>query len=177
MIIGVDVFHERGRRSVAGFVASMNRSMSRWYSRIVFQTERQELVTGLTLCMTQALNKYHEVGLTLCVYTRTHVCVCMHARTYVHAKLTVDTRTHNCLQLLWSVCMWHHVLPSVSRSTARSQTESLCSGMVWGKGRPATSQRLRYHRWWSASGPLVRHVCVGGVRACVRAGVCVCVCG
>ena len=65
---------------MAGFVASMNRSMSRWYSRIVFQTERQELVTGLRVCMTQALNKYHEVCVCVCVKlcTRTSTCSVLH---------------------------------------------------------------------------------------------------
>ena len=71
---------------MAGFVASMNRSMSRWYSRVVFQTERQELVTGLRGCMTQALNKYHEVG-TLCVCVC--VCVCVRMLYAVHRAMKV----------------------------------------------------------------------------------------
>ena len=61
MVIGIDVYHERGNRSVAGFVASMNRSLTRWFSRAVFQTQREELVTGLGECMNQALSNYHKV--------------------------------------------------------------------------------------------------------------------
>jgi aubergine-like protein len=62
MVIGIDVYHERGNRSVAGFVASMNRSLTRWFSRAVFQTQREELVTGLGECMNQALSNYHKTN-------------------------------------------------------------------------------------------------------------------
>nr|AZB49329.1 piwi-like protein [Halisarca dujardinii] len=62
MVIGIDVYHERGNKSVAGFVASMNRSMTRWYSRAVFQTQSEELMTGLSECMNKALTKYHQAN-------------------------------------------------------------------------------------------------------------------
>ena len=67
MVIGIDVYHEKGNRSVAGFVASMNRSLTRWFSKVVFQTQREELVTGLSMCMEQALKSYHKVGVCRCL--------------------------------------------------------------------------------------------------------------
>ncbi|KAM5170425.1 piwi-like protein 2 [Mantella aurantiaca] len=67
MVIGMDVYHDasRGRRSVTGFVASINHSLTRWYSRVVFQLPHQEIVDGLKLCLVAALQKYHEVNHTL----------------------------------------------------------------------------------------------------------------
>ncbi|XP_035670589.1 piwi-like protein 1 [Branchiostoma floridae] len=64
MVVGIDVYHEikKGVRSVAGFVASTNRELTRWYSRTCFQMPGQELMDGLKLCLTSALKKYHEVN-------------------------------------------------------------------------------------------------------------------
>ncbi|XP_078658725.1 piwi-like protein 1 isoform X2 [Branchiostoma floridae x Branchiostoma belcheri] len=64
MVIGIDVYHEakKGVRSVAGFVASTNRELTRWYSRTCFQLPGQELMDGLKLCLTAALKKYHDVN-------------------------------------------------------------------------------------------------------------------
>jgi aubergine-like protein len=64
MVVGIDVYHDasRGGRSVGGFVASTNRSLTRWYSRVCFQTPGQELVDGLKMCLTSALKKFHEVN-------------------------------------------------------------------------------------------------------------------
>ena len=63
MVVGIDVYHDssHGGRSVGGFVASTNRSLTRWYSRVCFQTPGQELVDGLKMCLTSALKKFHEV--------------------------------------------------------------------------------------------------------------------
>ena len=64
MVIGIDVYHDasRGGRSVGGFVASMNKSLTRWYSRVCFQSPGQELIDGLKMALTASLRKYHEVG-------------------------------------------------------------------------------------------------------------------
>nr|XP_020860026.1 piwi-like protein 1 isoform X3 [Phascolarctos cinereus] len=65
MIIGIDCYHDTtaGRRSNAGFVASINEGMTRWFSRCVFQDRGQELVDGLKVCLQAALrawNSYNE---------------------------------------------------------------------------------------------------------------------
>nr|ANZ54961.1 piwi 2 [Fimbriaphyllia ancora] len=67
MVIGIDVYHDasRGGRSVGGFVASMNKSLTRWYSRVCFQSPGQELIDGLKMALTSSLKKFHEVNHTL----------------------------------------------------------------------------------------------------------------
>ena len=63
MVIGIDVYHDasRGGRSVGGFVASMNKTLTRWFSRVCFQSPGQELIDGLKMALTASLKKYHEV--------------------------------------------------------------------------------------------------------------------
>ncbi|KAJ8319428.1 hypothetical protein KUTeg_004519 [Tegillarca granosa] len=67
MIVGIDVYHDatKGKRSIAGFVSSTNRTCTRWYSRVCFQTPGQELIDGLKMCLTSAIRKYHEVNHSL----------------------------------------------------------------------------------------------------------------
>ncbi|KAM3830935.1 piwi-like protein 2 [Vipera latastei] len=64
MVIGIDVYHDpsRGKRSVMGFVASTNLILTRWYSRVVFQTAHQEIIDSLKVCLVAALQKFHEVN-------------------------------------------------------------------------------------------------------------------
>ncbi|XP_075457581.1 piwi-like protein 2 isoform X3 [Ascaphus truei] len=64
MVIGVDVYHDpsRGMRSVTGFVASTNNSLTQWYSRVIFQLPHQEIMDGLKLCLVSALQKFYEVN-------------------------------------------------------------------------------------------------------------------
>ena len=64
MMVGIDVCHDSRdkRQSIAGFVASINQSCTRWYSRVCFQSVSQELVDSLKTCMVSAITKYHEVG-------------------------------------------------------------------------------------------------------------------
>lgn len=64
MVVGIDVYHDasRGGRSVGGFVASMNKHLTRWYSRVCFQSPGQELIDGLKMALTASLKKYHEVN-------------------------------------------------------------------------------------------------------------------
>ncbi|EHB06014.1 Piwi-like protein 2 [Heterocephalus glaber] len=64
MVIGMDVYHDpsRGMRSVVGFVASINLTLTKWYSRVVFQMPHQEIVDSLKLCLVSALKKFYEVN-------------------------------------------------------------------------------------------------------------------
>ncbi|XP_070621455.1 piwi-like protein 2 isoform X2 [Erythrolamprus reginae] len=64
MVIGIDVYHDpsRGKRSVVGFVASINSIVTRWYSRVVFQTPHQEIIDNLKVCLVAALQKFYEVN-------------------------------------------------------------------------------------------------------------------
>uniref|UniRef100_A0A667ZTN0 Piwi-like protein 2 n=1 Tax=Myripristis murdjan TaxID=586833 RepID=A0A667ZTN0_9TELE len=64
MVVGVDVYHDTSKkyRSVMGFVASVNSSLTRWYSRVTFQTPTEELINGFQVCLVAALQKYYEVN-------------------------------------------------------------------------------------------------------------------
>ncbi|XP_021166031.2 piwi-like protein 2 [Fundulus heteroclitus] len=64
MVVGVDVHHDtsKSHRSVMGFVASVNSSLTRWYSRVTFQTPTEELIHGFRVCLLAALQKYHEIN-------------------------------------------------------------------------------------------------------------------
>ncbi|XP_034240768.1 piwi-like protein Ago3 isoform X2 [Thrips palmi] len=64
MVCGMDVYHDPTRKgaSVTGFVASLNQPLTRWFSKVTFQTPGQELVDGLKLCLISALKKYHDVN-------------------------------------------------------------------------------------------------------------------
>ncbi|KAI6073607.1 Piwi-like protein 2 [Aix galericulata] len=62
MVIGMDVSHGRGTRSVIGFVASINQVLTKWYSRVVFQMPQQEIADSLRLCLADALQRFHEMN-------------------------------------------------------------------------------------------------------------------
>ncbi|XP_041642825.1 piwi-like protein 2 isoform X2 [Cheilinus undulatus] len=64
MVVGVDVHHDtsKAHQSVMGFVASVNSSLTRWYSRVTFQTPTEELINGFRVCLLAALQKYYEVN-------------------------------------------------------------------------------------------------------------------
>ena len=49
MVIGVDTYHDSSSkgRSVGGVVCSLNRLMTRYYSKVTFQHTHQELIDGL----------------------------------------------------------------------------------------------------------------------------------
>lgn len=60
MIVGIDCYHDTsaGRRSIGALVASLNQSMSRWFSRCVLQHKGQEIMDGLKKCLSGALKSY-----------------------------------------------------------------------------------------------------------------------
>ncbi|NXX46968.1 PIWL1 protein, partial [Tricholaema leucomelas] len=62
MIVGIDCYHDTlgGKQSIAGFVASMNQTMTRWFSRCAVQTRGQELVDGLKVCLQTALREWFK---------------------------------------------------------------------------------------------------------------------
>ncbi|XP_050023605.1 piwi-like protein 1 [Dermacentor andersoni] len=64
MVIGYDTYHDAGsrNRSAGAFVASMNRTFTRWYSRVSFHASHQELGSTLALHLQDALRKYAQVN-------------------------------------------------------------------------------------------------------------------
>ncbi|XP_077317934.1 piwi-like protein 1 isoform X1 [Lithobates pipiens] len=67
MIVGIDCYHDTlaGKRSVAGFVASLNQGMTRWFSRCVLQDQKQEIVDLLKVCMQAALKAWYSCNKAL----------------------------------------------------------------------------------------------------------------
>ncbi|NXK82380.1 PIWL1 protein, partial [Amazona guildingii] len=62
MIVGIDCYHDTltGKQSIAGFVSSLNQTMTRWFSRCVVQSRGQELVDGLKACLQTALRDWFK---------------------------------------------------------------------------------------------------------------------
>ncbi|XP_043967319.1 piwi-like protein 1 [Gambusia affinis] len=60
MIVGIDCYHDTsaGKRSIGALVASLNQTMSRWYSKCVLQHKGQEIMDGLKMALTGALKDY-----------------------------------------------------------------------------------------------------------------------
>lgn len=63
MVCGVDVYHDPLRKggSVVGFVASLNSSATKWYSKPYFQKPGEEIIHGLKISFMEALKSYLEV--------------------------------------------------------------------------------------------------------------------
>lgn len=64
MIIGYDTYHDSGTRgrSAGAFVASMNRTFTRWYSRVTFHKTHQELGNTLAKNVQDAISRYSQVN-------------------------------------------------------------------------------------------------------------------
>ncbi|WAQ95553.1 PIWL2-like protein [Mya arenaria] len=64
MVVGIDIYHDSAakKQSICGFVASMNKNCTRWFSRCKVQPVSQELVDGLKFCLVSALTKFHETN-------------------------------------------------------------------------------------------------------------------
>ncbi|XP_029294816.1 piwi-like protein 1 [Cottoperca gobio] len=60
MIVGIDCYHDitAGKRSIGALVASLNQSMSRWFSKCVLQHKGQEIMDGLKMALSGALKDY-----------------------------------------------------------------------------------------------------------------------
>ncbi|XP_076240892.1 argonaute 3 [Calliopsis andreniformis] len=64
MICGIDVYHggigQSTKSSVAGFVASLDKLLTVWHSKICLQGRHQELVDMLQICMISAIKAYYK---------------------------------------------------------------------------------------------------------------------
>nr|XP_035123653.2 piwi-like protein 3 [Callithrix jacchus] len=62
MFIGIDCFHDivNRQKSIAGFVASTNAELTKWYSQCVIQATGEELVNELHTCLKAALDVWCE---------------------------------------------------------------------------------------------------------------------
>lgn len=107
MVCGIDVYHAGlgtgVKRSVAGFVASLNAQLTKWHSRVSMQTSGQELVDVLQMCLVSAVNAYHKVIENLyliCIYrclvascesrARARACACTPPRNKLEATFELS---------------------------------------------------------------------------------------
>ena len=53
MVVGIDSYHDSAAkgRSVSAFVCSVNRTMSKYYSKMCFNHQYGELLDGIASCM------------------------------------------------------------------------------------------------------------------------------
>ncbi|KAM9743859.1 piwi-like protein 1 isoform 1-T4 [Menidia menidia] len=60
MVVGIDCYHDTiaGKRSIGALVASLNPTMSRWFSKCVMQHKGQEIMDGLKMALIGALKDY-----------------------------------------------------------------------------------------------------------------------
>lgn len=66
MICGIDVYHSAGQatgRAVCGFVASLNDSMTRWFSTSSFHSSDKEISDHIKPMFIKALNEYRHANL------------------------------------------------------------------------------------------------------------------
>ncbi|CAO1310298.1 unnamed protein product [Diamesa serratosioi] len=61
MICGIDTYHEANHKanSVTGFIASLNGTYTRWYSKAIIQKMKEEIGSGLTASLGLALAAYY----------------------------------------------------------------------------------------------------------------------
>lgn len=64
MICGIDTYHDaiKTNNSVSAFVASLNGAYTKWYSRAVIQSQKEELINGLCAALISALEEYKKVN-------------------------------------------------------------------------------------------------------------------
>ena len=65
MVCGIDVYHagvgQGSKGSVAAFIASLDKLLTTWHSRVCLQAPHQELIDVLKQCLVSAIKVYREV--------------------------------------------------------------------------------------------------------------------
>jgi len=62
MVVGIDVYHAKGAKSVAGVVASLNDYCTRFHSEVAVHSKNQELLHALPIIFLRSLNNYHDAN-------------------------------------------------------------------------------------------------------------------
>lgn len=64
MVCGIDVYHAGvgggAKKSVAGFVASLDTQLTKWHSKVCMQASKQELVDMLQVCLASAIAAFQK---------------------------------------------------------------------------------------------------------------------
>lgn len=64
MYLGTDTYHSPDKKisSVGAFVASQNATYTKWYSKATIQSNREELMHGLSISLENALRSYKKLN-------------------------------------------------------------------------------------------------------------------
>lgn len=67
MICGIDTYHDTKKKdnSVGAFVASLNSTYTEWYSRAILQSQKEEMINGLSQSLVNSLDTYKQRNGTL----------------------------------------------------------------------------------------------------------------
>ncbi|KAF4533261.1 Argonaute-3 [Ephemera danica] len=64
MVVGIDVYHDTKNRSrsVVGVVSSLNQNLTHYFSQVIYQDPKQELIDGLRHCFIESIRHYFNVN-------------------------------------------------------------------------------------------------------------------
>uniref|UniRef100_A0A671UAF1 Piwi-like RNA-mediated gene silencing 1 n=1 Tax=Sparus aurata TaxID=8175 RepID=A0A671UAF1_SPAAU len=120
MIVGIDCYHDTtaGKRSIGALVASLNQSMSRWFSKCVLQHKGQEIMDGLKMALSAALRDYLKFN------------NCLPSRIIVYRDGVGDGQLHSVVnyevtQIMDSIkSMGHDYMPKLSVVVVKKRISS-----------------------------------------------------
>ncbi|XP_073321445.1 piwi-like protein 1 [Pagrus major] len=120
MIVGIDCYHDTtaGKRSIGALVASLNHSMSRWFSKCVLQHKGQEIMDGLKMALSAALKDYLKFN------------DCLPSRIIVYRDGVGDGQLHSVVnyevtQIMDSIkSMGHDYMPKLSVVVVKKRISS-----------------------------------------------------
>ncbi|KAM8759484.1 piwi-like protein 1 [Acanthopagrus schlegelii] len=120
MIVGIDCYHDTtaGKRSIGALVASLNQSMSRWFSKCVLQHKGQEIMDGLKMALSAALRDYLKFN------------NCLPSRIIVYRDGVGDGQLHSVvnyevMQIMDSIkSMGHDYMPKLSVVVVKKRISS-----------------------------------------------------
>ncbi|XP_074494490.1 piwi-like protein 1 isoform X1 [Sebastes fasciatus] len=129
MIVGIDCYHDTiaGKRSIGALVASLNQSMSRWYSKCVLQHKGQEIMDGLKMALSGALKDYLKFN------------NCLPSRIIVYRDGVGDGQLHSVVnyevqQIMDSIkSMGHDYMPKLSVVVVKKRISSRFFARIKGK--------------------------------------------
>ncbi|KAJ6642570.1 Protein argonaute-3 [Pseudolycoriella hygida] len=64
MICGIDTYHDTKKKqnSVSAFIASINPTFTKWFSRAIIQSQKEELLNGLCQSLFASLSEYYKAN-------------------------------------------------------------------------------------------------------------------
>lgn len=86
MLVGIDVYHEKGKQltSVVGFVASMDKTFTQWYSVAGIQKNtHQEIMICIQEAFHKVVRQYQMVNYCITFKLMLFISICFHYIIYI----------------------------------------------------------------------------------------------